>query len=76
VSWTVIPDPPYSPDLAPFDFHLFGPVGCTLRTLLCYDKLKHSVCEELECFSREFVQLVYSVSHKVGKLMWIMRVTV
>jgi histone-lysine N-methyltransferase SETMAR len=22
--WTVIPHPPYSPDLAPSDFHLFG----------------------------------------------------
>jgi histone-lysine N-methyltransferase SETMAR len=24
--WTVLPHPPYSPDLAPSDFHLFGAV--------------------------------------------------
>jgi hypothetical protein len=60
VSWTVIPNLLYSPDLAPSDFHHVGPVGCTLRTLLCSDdKLKHSVCEELGCFSKEFVQVMY-----------------
>ena len=25
-SWTVLPHPPYKPDLAPSDFYLFGPV--------------------------------------------------
>jgi hypothetical protein len=64
VVWTVIPNPPYSPDLASSDFRLFGPVGCNLRTLFCYeDKLKHSVCEELGCFSKEFMRLMYSMSH-------------
>jgi hypothetical protein len=24
--WEVLEDPPYSPDLAPSDFHLFGPL--------------------------------------------------
>ncbi|PNF18593.1 hypothetical protein B7P43_G06250 [Cryptotermes secundus] len=24
--WTVLPHPPYSPGLAPSDFHLFGPM--------------------------------------------------
>ena len=28
--WTVLPHPPYSPDLAPSDFHLFGPLKDTL----------------------------------------------
>ena len=29
--WTVLPHPPYSPDLAPPDFHLFGPLKDGLR---------------------------------------------
>jgi [histone H3]-lysine36 N-dimethyltransferase SETMAR len=24
--WTILPHPPYSPDLAPSDFHTFGPL--------------------------------------------------
>ena len=26
MNWEVLPHPPYSPDLAPSDFHLFGPM--------------------------------------------------
>jgi len=26
LGWTVLPHPPYSPDLAPSDFHMFGPM--------------------------------------------------
>ena len=29
--WTVLPHPSYSPDLAPSDFHLFGPLEDALR---------------------------------------------
>jgi len=29
--WTVLPHPPHSTDLAPWDFHLFGPLKDTLR---------------------------------------------
>ena len=29
--WTTISHPPYSPDLAPSDFHLFGPLKESLR---------------------------------------------
>jgi histone-lysine N-methyltransferase SETMAR len=29
--WTVLPHPPYSHDLGPSDFHLFGPLKATLR---------------------------------------------
>ena len=31
VEWTVIPHPPYSPDLEPSDYHLFGPMKQGLR---------------------------------------------
>ena len=30
-AWTVVPHPPYSPDLAPSDFHLFGQMKDGLR---------------------------------------------
>jgi hypothetical protein len=26
LGWTIVPHPPHSPDLAPSDFHLFGPM--------------------------------------------------
>jgi transposase len=29
--WTILPHPPYSPDLTPSDFHLFGPIKDGLR---------------------------------------------
>jgi len=31
LGWTVLPHPPYSLDLAPSDFHLFGPMKDGLR---------------------------------------------
>ena len=31
LDWTVLPHPPYSPDLAPSDFHLFGPLKHAFR---------------------------------------------
>lgn len=31
LNWEVLPHPPYSPDLAPSDFHLFGPMKEFLR---------------------------------------------
>lgn len=31
MGWEVLPHPPYSPDLAPSDFHLFGPLKEALR---------------------------------------------
>ena len=31
LGWTVAPHPPYSPDLAPSDLHLFGPMKDGLR---------------------------------------------
>jgi hypothetical protein len=31
LKWDVLPHPPYSPDLAPSDYHLFGPMKRVLR---------------------------------------------
>jgi histone-lysine N-methyltransferase SETMAR len=31
LQWTVLPHPPYSPDLAPSDYHLFGPLKGAIR---------------------------------------------
>jgi len=40
--------PPYSPDLEPFDFLLFGPLKDALgRCFVDNDELKHGVHEEL-----------------------------
>ena len=30
LNWKVLPHPAYSPDLAPFDYHLFSPMSHTL----------------------------------------------
>jgi transposase len=31
LQWTVLPHPPYSPDLAPSDYHLFSPLKDAIR---------------------------------------------
>ena len=31
--WTTLPHPPYSPDLAPSDYHLFGQLKAELRDI-------------------------------------------
>jgi hypothetical protein len=31
IHWEILPHPAYSPDLAPSDFHLFGPIKVALR---------------------------------------------
>ena len=38
LQWEVLPHPPYSPDLAPSDFHLFR----SMEHLLCNQKFKSS----------------------------------
>jgi len=55
MGWTVLPHLPYSPDLAPYDFHLFGPLKDALRgrRFADIDDLKYSVREELRRFSKE-----------------------
>jgi hypothetical protein len=47
---------PYSNNLAPFDFHIFGPLKDVLRGQRFVDnyELEHGVREELRRFSKEF----------------------
>jgi hypothetical protein len=50
VEWSLLPRGPYSPDLAPSDFHYFDPLKDTLRghRFAKYEELKHGVREELQ----------------------------
>jgi hypothetical protein len=50
------PRRPYSPNSAPSDFHIFGPLKDVLRGRLCADeeKLKLRLQAELGSFSKEF----------------------
>jgi histone-lysine N-methyltransferase SETMAR len=48
VEWTVLPYPPYSPDLAPFDFQVSGPLKDEHRGHhFVDDKLNYGVREEV-----------------------------
>ena len=53
--YIVLPNPPYSPDLAPPYFHLFGPLKDTLRgrRFVDDDELRHRLREELRRFCKE-----------------------
>jgi histone-lysine N-methyltransferase SETMAR len=51
MEWTVLPHPPYSPELAPSVFHLFGPLKDALGGRRFVDD---NVREELRRFSNEF----------------------
>jgi histone-lysine N-methyltransferase SETMAR len=55
MGWTLLLHPPYSPDLAPSDPHLFRPLKDTLRgSRFADDGLKHSVSVQPRRFSRGF----------------------
>ena len=56
--WTVLPHPPYSPDLVPSYFHLFGPLKDALRGTRFEDEsVIHAVrtwlCEQETSWYRE-----------------------
>ena len=54
--WTTLPHPPYSPDLAPSDYHLFGPLKAELRGIYHQDDddLKRAVTTWLRNQPEEF----------------------
>jgi hypothetical protein len=55
-----VPSPyyPYSSDLAPSDFHIFGPLNVTLRDrrFAKDDELKHSVREAIWRYNKEIYE--------------------
>lgn len=58
MGWSVVPHPPYSPDLAPSDFYLFGPLkehlrGCRFNDL---DEVKTAVKSWVKKQPPEFFQ--------------------
>ena len=56
MKYIVLPNPPYSLDLAPSYFHLFGHLKDTLRgrRFVDDDGLRHRLREELQRFNKEF----------------------
>jgi hypothetical protein len=53
---TVLPPAPYSPNLAPSDFHLFGLLNDALRgrRFADDDELEHSMHEQLRRLNKKF----------------------
>ena len=56
--WTTLPHPPYSPDLAPSDYHLFGPMkeGLRGKHYPSDEEVKSAVKKWLKEQSREFYE--------------------
>ena len=56
LGWKLLPHPPYSPDLVPSDFHLFGPLkACTRGTKFkSDDEVKSVVSDWLRHQSKDF----------------------
>jgi transposase len=54
------PHPPYSPDLAPSDFYLFGKVKHLLtgKKFASADEILHEICEILEIIGRDELNAV------------------
>jgi hypothetical protein len=65
IRWTVPPQPAHSPDLAPSDYRLFGPVKDAILKLATNSNNVLVMGSEGE--ARDFTALVYSVLLKVGK---------
>jgi hypothetical protein len=78
MGWTVLPHAPYSPDLAPSDFHFLGPLKDALRGRLVFaddNELKHSVREKLWRVSKDIYAIGTQRLRKSGKSCSIMKET-
>ena len=54
LNWEVLEHPAYSPDLAPSDFHLFGPLKNALRGRFAADEVKEVVHDWLRSQPQTF----------------------
>jgi histone-lysine N-methyltransferase SETMAR len=73
MKFEVLPHPPYSPDLVPSDFHLFGPLKESLRGCkFNLDDVQLAVHEWLRGQPQEFfssgIQVLVSCWHKCIEL--------
>jgi histone-lysine N-methyltransferase SETMAR len=59
MGWTMLPHPPYSPDLAPSDFHVFGSLRDALRGTHFEDD--NSVIEAMSGTGKEYMRLFHAV---------------
>jgi transposase len=66
MGWEVTNHPPYSPDLAPSDFHLFGPVKVHLGRKFQTDELRRGVLKWLH--SRDNIFYTAVISNLQGEL--------
>jgi len=74
VGWNVLPHPPYGPDLAPSDFHLFGPLKDVLwGHRFVEGKLNIAWVESYEASAECCMQAAYGVWCKSGKSVLIMK---
>jgi hypothetical protein len=66
MGWTVLTHPSHSPDLAPFDYHLFGPVKHALRGRHFADanELKQTFRDVLRSQGREFYNGIHRLTGK------------
>jgi hypothetical protein len=67
--------PPYSPDLAPSNFHLFGALKDAIRERRFAedDELRHNVREEHRRISKYFVATVMQRLRQTWKSLFIMK---
>ena len=72
IGWEVLPHPPHSPDLAPSDFHLFGPLKEAQRGIHFKDEetVKTSVRQWLGRQDLAFTGLEYMPLLKGGPKRW------
>jgi hypothetical protein len=76
VEWTVLPDPPCCPDLAPSNFHIFGPLKAAVQGRCSADdtELKQHACKAPTLKQRVLCNQHTASRTKVER-MWIMKET-